>query len=132
MPTQQNQTILQNAIDKWNQGDLDGYLQLYHPDIQLYGYQGVEPGISGVQHFYRSFWSAFPDSQIIPEDTIAVDDKVVCRFTVRATHGGTFMEIQATGKAVVIPGITILRFIDGKCVERWSQADFLGLMQQLA
>lgn len=28
-------------------------------------------------------------------------------------------------------GITILRFEGGKCVERWSQADFLGLMRQL-
>jgi hypothetical protein len=30
-----------------------------------------------------------------------------------------------------MPGITILRFDAGRCVERWSQADFLGLLGQL-
>ena len=39
--------------------------------------------------------------------------------------------IPATGKRVSIAGITILRFGGGKVVERWSQSDFLGLLQQL-
>jgi hypothetical protein len=34
-------------------------------------------------------------------------------------------------KAVVVPGITILRFVNGRFVERWSQADFPGLLIQL-
>jgi hypothetical protein len=32
---------------------------------------------------------------------------------------------------MALPGITILRFAGGRCVERWSQADFLYLLQQL-
>ena len=30
-----------------------------------------------------------------------------------------------------LPGITILQFQDGKCVERWSNADMLGLLIQV-
>jgi len=41
------------------------------------------------------------------------------------------MGIPPTGKQVTMTGITILRFAGGKCVERWSEADFLGLLQQL-
>ena len=41
------------------------------------------------------------------------------------------MGIAPTGKQITRTGITILRFRDGKCVERWSQADALGMMRQL-
>jgi predicted ester cyclase len=41
------------------------------------------------------------------------------------------MGIPATGRRVSVNGITILRFADGRCVERWSQTDFLGMLQQL-
>ena len=46
-------------------------------------------------------------------------------------HGGPFQGMPATGKPFTLPGITILRFADGGCCERWSQADFIGLLQQL-
>jgi predicted ester cyclase len=41
------------------------------------------------------------------------------------------MGVAATGKRVSISGITILRFVEGQCVERWSEANFVGLLQQL-
>lgn len=36
-----------------------------------------------------------------------------------------------TGKTAVLNGIAILRFANGKVVERWNKADFLGFLQQL-
>lgn len=41
------------------------------------------------------------------------------------------MEIAATGKTVVLTGITILRIEDGKIAKRWGSADMAGLLQQL-
>jgi len=29
------------------------------------------------------------------------------------------------------PSMTMLRFVDGRCVERWNQADLFGWLQQL-
>ena len=29
---------LQRAVERWNAGDLDGYLRLYRDDIRLHGY----------------------------------------------------------------------------------------------
>lgn len=48
----------------------------------------------------------------------------------QSTHQGDFMGIPATGKKIALTGCTILRFANGKCIE-WSQADFLGMLQQL-
>lgn len=62
---------------------------------------------------------------------MAGGDRVACRFMVSGMHRGPFRGMPATNKPFSLPGITILRFADGRCVERWSQADFLSLLQQL-
>ena len=107
------------------------YFALYDDTIRLYGYQGVEPGITGVKAFYAGFWAAFPDASLDFDDVFAGGDRVACRFRLTMTHKGEFNGIPPTGKQVTLTGITILRFENEKCVERWSQADFIGLMAQL-
>ena len=131
MSTEQNLATLERARQQWNAGNLEGYLQLYAPDVVLLGYVGVESGLVSVRQFYQHFWAAFPGSQLVFEDVFAAADKVACRFVVHATHQGPFQGIAPTGKRVTQPGITILQFSEGKCVERWSQADFMGLLSQL-
>jgi steroid delta-isomerase-like uncharacterized protein len=122
---------LEQAGQRWNAGDLAGYLQLYDEDVILHGYAGVEPGFANVRRFYEGFWLAFPGSRLIFEDVFASSDRVACRFVVEGVHAGPFLGLEATGRSISLPGITILRFRAGRCVERWSQADFLGLMAQL-
>jgi predicted ester cyclase len=39
------------------------------------------------------------------------------------THRGAFLGIAPTGRNIGVNGITILRFMNGKCVERWSSVD---------
>jgi hypothetical protein len=41
------------------------------------------------------------------------------------------MGISATDKFIKFTGITILKFMAGKCTERWNQVDSLGMLQQL-
>jgi predicted ester cyclase len=41
------------------------------------------------------------------------------------------MGVPATGRDIALPGTTILRFEGSRAVERWSQADMLGLLVQL-
>jgi predicted ester cyclase len=62
---------------------------------------------------------------------IAEGDKVVVRFTWRATHQGEFMGVPATGIMVTMTGIYIHRLAAGKFVEDWAEEDHLGLLQQL-
>lgn len=61
----------------------------------------------------------------------AEEGRLACRFVLEATHTGAFMGIAATGKAIRVAGMTILRFANGCCVERWNQSDMLGWLQQL-
>jgi predicted ester cyclase len=131
MTTDTITALIRRAGDRWNAGDLPGYLELYDPNVVLHGYHGAEPGMDGVRRFYEGFWAALPGSQLVFDDIFAVEDRLACRYVVRGTHGGQLIGIAATGKTLTIPGITILRFSAGKCVERWNQADFLGALQQM-
>lgn len=124
--------VLKKSIEKWNSQDLEGYMQLYHPNIDAKGFPGVQPGIDSLKNFYQAFWSAVPASQIIIDDVIEKDDKLVCRFTVKGNHSGTLMGIPPSNKDVQIEGITIMQFDENnKCTKHWNQADFLGLMHQI-
>ena len=77
--------------------------------------------------------SSFPDTHFTVEDLIAEEDKVVTRFTVQATHVGTFMGIEGSGNPVTFMGIWIHRLEDGQIVEgqNWGAGDWLGLLHQM-
>jgi len=90
-----------------------------------------QPGIASITAFYNAFFAAFPGARLDFEDVFVSGDKVTCRFIVTGSHEGPFQGLPPTHKRFALPGITILRFEGERCVERWSQADFLSLLQQL-
>ncbi len=132
MSTEENKTILRWAAECYNNvTNRSGYFDLYDEHAVVHGYPGVEPGLESIKQFYYNFWEAFPDSCLVLEDVLAEGDEVAARYVVHGTHQGEFMGIAPTGKQITRAGITILHFRNGKCVERWSQADTLGMLRQL-
>lgn len=73
----------------------------------------------------------FPDLTNSIDAQIAEEDTVVTRWTFRGTNLGEFEGRPATGRAVKVSGITMERLESGRVVERWTQGDYLGLLQQL-
>lgn len=127
-----NTEILKAALAAWNRGDLDAYLTLYDDSIKLHGYAPGPMNKAELADFYRyAIWGAFPNPQLELHDVFENGDKLVARATLTGKHEGPFMGVPATGTPVAIPTITILQFKGGKCVERWSQADMLGVMLQI-
>ena len=126
------ETPIRAALDRFNAGDVEGYLALYTEDAVLhYLPPGLPGGVAGARRFYGMFLSAFPDLHVHVDDFIAEGARAVVRYTITGTHQGELMGIPASNKPVSVPAITILRFADGKCVERWSETDMIGLMTQI-
>jgi predicted ester cyclase len=73
----------------------------------------------------------FPRYELIADEMLAEDNKVMVRFTFRGVHKGEFMGIPATGKAVAVPGVIIYRIANGKIVDHWMLMDSMAMMQQL-
>jgi predicted ester cyclase len=62
---------------------------------------------------------------------VATGERLAARFVISGRHEGEFMGIPPTGNDARLAITTILTVRDGKCVERWSTADMLGLLIQL-
>jgi predicted ester cyclase len=128
----QKQEIVEKALANFSDPlRRDQYFELYAPAIVLHGYGMVEPGIDSVKHYYYGFWGAIPDARVAAEDIIEAPDKVVVRFSLTGTHRGRLLGIDGTGKTIQLTGMTILRFQEQRCVERWSVTDSLSLAIQL-
>lgn len=109
----------------------DEYFDLYAPNIVLHGYDGVGPGLDSVKAFYQAMFVAFPDLLVTAHDFVEQGDQIAVRFELTGTHQGPYLGIPATGRPIQLAGITILRFAEGQCVERWSMLNGLTLLTQL-
>jgi steroid delta-isomerase-like uncharacterized protein len=75
--------------------------------------------------------TGFPDLRFTIEDMVAENNKVTVCWTISGTHKGEYRGISPTGKKVSIEGITINHIADGKIMDSYVSADYLGLLQQL-
>jgi steroid delta-isomerase-like uncharacterized protein len=119
--------------DLINAGDIDGFGQSLCDDfIEHEVTPGLAPGKAGVLQFFRSNRDAFPDLRMDAEDVLVDGDRVVARVRLTGTNRGSFMGMPATGKAVDVRLIDIIRFgDDGLAHEHWGVVDTLAMMQQL-
>jgi steroid delta-isomerase-like uncharacterized protein len=115
----------------WNQGNLAAIDEFVSSDFIGHHPRADTKGPEAEKEYVAMLREAFPDIHIRIDDQIAEGDKVVTRWTARATHTGAFQGIPATGKQGAVTGITIDRIANGKFVEGWAIFDELGLMQQI-
>ena len=106
------------------------YFQLYSDDVILHGYQGVRAGLESVKQFYNAFWEVFPDAQVKVEELIEEDDTLVVRHVITATQRKACIDVAAVGQRIVLPGMSILHFKNGRCFERWTYSDSLLRLDQ--
>lgn len=115
-----------------NKGKLDRIDDLVAEDfVEHEEFPGLKPNREGLRDFFAMMQGAFPDLNIAVEYMVADEDKIVAYTTLSGTHKGPFFGVPATGKAVQVKEIDIVRMRDGKMVEHWGVADMLTLMDQI-
>ena len=133
MPADENKAIARRYIEGfWSQGSVPAE-DLLTPDYVVHdpGTPGRTGGVEGENQVASMYRAVFADLRFSVEDVLAEGDRSVIRWTARGTHHGELLGIAPTGKAVAIPGISILRIAGGKIAEHWLNWDTLGLLQQL-
>lgn len=127
-----NKLVIRRLFEEcFNRYDVDVYSQFYSRRLAYHTPSLGELGAEAHRQLLISLFAAFPDARWTVVDQIAEDDKVVSRWTLLATHRGTFMGIAPTGKQLRMGGICIDQIVDGKIVAEWEEFDMLGMMQQL-
>src|SRR3954451_8345586 len=89
------------------------------------------PDREGVKKLIRELRTAFPDLHLEVEEQVVAGDRVVERWVCTGTHEGMFMGIAPTHRHVEIRGMDMSRLQDGRLAEHWTNADMLGMLQQL-
>jgi steroid delta-isomerase-like uncharacterized protein len=113
--------------------DIDAFGKLMADDfVEHEELPGGTPTRQGVIDFFRMQVAAFPNLAMTPEDIVDGGDKVVARVRLTGTHEGEFMGLAATGNAVDVQLIDIMRFgDDGLVHEHWGVLDTMTMMRQL-
>ena len=130
---ERNKAVIRRFVEEvQNQKHWDVYDELNDPDfVNLSAPPGVPSDRDGGRAYLWSLFNAFPDSHWTIDDMVAEGDRVATKKTMRGTHTGEFAGIPATGRAVTLQYVDILRLRDGRIIEHWLSMDSLSFMQQL-
>lgn len=131
-----NKALIRRWFEEvWNQGRPEAISEMLAVDAIVHGLSddAAKPlrGPAGFLPFHAQFREAFPQIEVIVEDTIAEGDKVVARCSVKGKHTGDSLGFKATQAMAEFTGIAIVRVKDGKIVEAWNNFDFMKMYRQL-
>jgi predicted ester cyclase len=128
MSTEQNKAVVRQFINEALTGrNLAVADEVLAPNFvnrmtggDLTAFKGMLTGMS----------AALSDFQIDIDDLVAEGDSVVARWNMAATHSGSLMGEEPTGKRVSTRGLTYYRLVDGRIVEDdpISSPDLLQLL----
>ncbi len=130
--TKQNKALVRDilaAIDRGDRSVLDRHCT---PEFRAHF-----PGTPGpmdreaFKEFLAVSRQGLPDGLHHVEDQVAEGDLVATSGTFEATHTGDFMGLPPTGRRVSASFILLTRLAGDKLTEVHTQADYLGLLQQL-
>ena len=133
-PAEMREVVRHHIEDGFNAGDwtvcehtlADDYTARYGADGTAN--VGRDQYVRVCQFLRRSF----PDVSITIEDLVVEGDRIVNRYSERATlTGASFLGIEPEGQRYVKPGTTIYRVAEGRLAESWGVEDTLGWMPQL-
>lgn len=134
MTPAENKAIYNRYMQEaFNEGRLETIDELLSPS---YVYHEAPPGTpagpAGIKQVVTMFRSAFPDLKIEIVEQIAEGDLVASRSIMLGTHTGSpIFGIEASGNAVAMHGMTMVKVRDGKVTDSWVRNDVGGLMEQL-
>jgi serine/threonine protein kinase/predicted ester cyclase len=103
-------------------------LVLHDPPLVIHGLEDYKTAVA-------KFRAAFPDARYTIQERIAEGDKVVVRWTLRATQAHEYQGQATNGKTMMVTGVSVFRIKrvrqGGKIHEIDVSMDRLGQMEQL-
>jgi steroid delta-isomerase-like uncharacterized protein len=129
MSKEANLAVVRSFFDRaLNKGETDGLEVLVSGDVAV---AQSAPGIEGMRRLLSETKAAFSSPEYKLVDSVAEGEKVVVRFSAKATHSGKYMGIPASGKALSLWGVMIFGFQAGAIAEFWWLMDAQSILRQL-
>ncbi|MGH9872199.1 MAG: ester cyclase [Pyrinomonadaceae bacterium] len=131
-----NKALMRRWFEEvWNKGRAEAIHEMFAVDGIAHGLSDetgrTMKGPADFTPFHAVFRGAFPDIEVIVEDTIAEGDMVAVRCSVRGRHAGDHLGVSASNAPVAFTGMVFARIKNGKIAEAWNNFDFLAMNRQI-
>ena len=102
----ENKKLMERYHAAWSKGDLQQLQQMLDAKCVTYNLvTSEERGIDFETQACQIWHNSFTDVQVHIQQMVAESDKVSVYWHLTSTHTGEFMDIPATGKQIVVPGL---------------------------
>jgi serine phosphatase RsbU (regulator of sigma subunit)/predicted ester cyclase len=129
---EKNKALVRRFMEARAKADLNAIEEMMAPNFISHGLlPGQQPGREGLKRSIAEIAATFSNRRRFIEDQVAEADKVVSRYTLRATHDRReLMGVAPTGREVSYKAIVIHRISGGKIAEEWglttSDSELMG------
>jgi serine phosphatase RsbU (regulator of sigma subunit)/ketosteroid isomerase-like protein len=119
---EENKALVRRFMEARAKADLNAIEEMMAPEFISHGVlPGQQPGREGLKRSIAEIAAALSNRRRFIEDQVAEGDKVVTRYTLRATHDRKeIMGVAPTGREVTFKAIVIHRISGGKIAEEWG------------
>jgi len=133
MPADPRSVVIRFNREVIEQGLAESLAALLAPDfVNHTAAPGMPSGPEGMRAMFEDILRpALPDLRVEIHDQIVEGDKVVTRKTLRGTHRGALLGVPATGRAIAIRVIDIVRVAGGRYAEHWGSNDLPAVLASL-
>lgn len=127
-----NKKVALQIIENLDKHKLAEACAAYAATCKFNGWAPQQLDVNGYKQAMSAILASFPNARFVVEDVVVEGDKVVARHRFEGAHtGAAFQGVPTSNKRAVAPATVTFQFKDGKPVELWLNADFLGLMMQI-
>ena len=121
----ENKAVVRRLFQEvWNGGHIEVVDEIVAPDYVNHTPPpaGLLPGVKGFKQLVSTMRATLADFQVILEDLIVEEDKVVARWKTRGT-GRREWDGMPTRNTLTFSEIGIFRIAEGKIAESWTSSD---------
>ena len=124
--------LIDRYVRAWNTGDFNGLEEVVSGQFELRMSPRFNPirSLDSLKSTITYWRTAYPDFHLTADELIYAPNAVTARWTIHATNSGPGSH-PATGKTVVVPGISIIHVSDGKITDEWIASNNLYWAEQL-
>ena len=129
---EENKALVRRFMEARAKADLNAIEEMMAPSFISHDFfPSQQPGREGLKRRIAEIAATFSNRRRFIEDQVAEGDKVVTRYTLRATHDRReLMGVAPTGREVSYKAIVIHRISGGKIAEEWglttSESELMG------
>ena len=122
--------VLLRYLEAYNAADDDALDQfvtpgyVHHNNADTFSLAGFKRGAAW-------FRAACPDFRVEIQDLVESGDRIVMRFTATGTHQASMFGEAPTGATLLLHGMLLYRFEDGRIAEDWEVMDEGDLRRQV-